>query len=223
MYLRTSRLGAFVRVSPIASLPQLRDVSTLPASSRFGIPPRIYVPRPRPVRSRPGFRGLGQFTETLMFPPSDQTDQIPSMPPVSADTAAQINAAVASITPTTPAGQPQGPIAPVPSVNYTTSTMTLDPLNFVSPQSAIAAGVNPTQTYAAWNKAVGSFPTQQAAIAAGIPAGVVTQLWASSRSAMPATAPSWFDQTTFGIKNIYLAAGAGLLALVAASSRGRRR
>jgi hypothetical protein len=101
--------------------------------------------------------------------------------------------------------------------------MTLDPLNFVSPQAAIAAGADPQKTATRWTQAVASFPTQSAAIAAGIPAGVITQLWAASRSIVPPPAGgSWFDGSTFGIKNVYLVAGLAGIVLLAGGKRGRR-
>jgi hypothetical protein len=90
-----------------------------------------------------------------------------------------------------------------------------DPLDYVSPQAAIAAGLDPTMVYAAWSKGLARFPTQNAAINAGIPAGVVTQLWQQSRTAMPTTS------TTFGVPTQYLIFGGGALALFALM-RGRR-
>ncbi len=136
---------------------------------------------------------------------------------------AQITSAVASL----PGALPPTAYPPLPAqinAHYTAQPMTLDPLNFVSPQAAIAAGADPQKTYAAWQRALASFPTQQAAVAAGVPAGVVTSLWAASRSA-GAGAPagsSWLDGSTFGIKNIYLVAGVAGLALLAGGKKGRR-
>lgn len=96
------------------------------------------------------------------------------------------------------------------------------PLDYVSPQAAIAAGLPPQSVYSSWSSAIAKFPTQTAALAAGIPAGVVTQLWAQSRTAVPVTT-SWFDQQTFGVSNKVLAAGiGGILLLTMAGGRGRR-
>jgi hypothetical protein len=103
----------------------------------------------------------------------------------------------------------------------TTQQNSKDPLDYTSPQAAIAAGVPAQTTYNAWSTSIAKFPTQQAALQAGIPAGVVTQLWAQSRSAAPAAAPSFFSGTTLGLPNTLLLAGGGLLALLG-MSRGRR-
>lgn len=96
----------------------------------------------------------------------------------------------------------------------------MDPLDYVSPQAAIAAGVPAQTAYNAWSASMARFPTQQAALAAGVPAGVVTQLWAQSRAAAPST--SFFDGSTFGVSNKVLAMGAGGIALLALLG-GRRR
>jgi hypothetical protein len=130
--------------------------------------------------------------------------------------------APASTMPFAPTNYP--PLPAQINSSYTTSPMTLDPLNFVSPQSAIAAGADPTKTAAAWTKAVASFPTAQAAVAAGVPAGVVTSLWSASRAVVPPpSGPSWFDGSTFGIKNIFLVGGLGFVALLAAGGKKGRR
>lgn len=56
-----------------------------------------------------------------------------------------------------------------------------NPTDYSSPQSAIAAGLDPTAVRAAWLKGLAQYPTQAAAVAAGIMPGVVTQLWTASR------------------------------------------
>lgn len=94
------------------------------------------------------------------------------------------------------------------------------PLDYVSPQAAIAAGLPAQTVYNAWSAALAKFPTQQAALAAGIPAGVVTQLWAQSRSAT-VQAGSFFDGSTFGVSNKILLLGGGAVLLLGAM-RGRR-
>lgn len=125
------------------------------------------------------------------------------------------------------------PIAPAPSqpgVNpaveqayknlLTTQQNSTDPLDYTSPQAAIAAGLPAQAVYNAWSASMARFPTQQAALNAGVPAGVVTQLWAQSRSALPAT--SFLDQSPLGISNkVLLAGGVGLVLLVG-MRRGRR-
>ena len=214
MYLLPARspslLGAYRRVSPVPVLPQQR-VHAQPPRFRIGTRPM------RPVRRL----GLGQdYTETLTYPPEPMPPDIAVSPAMSS----QISSAVASIAPTEPA--PPSGYPPIPaqiSANYTSQPMNLDPLNFVSPQAAIAAGADPQKVSAAWIRAVGSFPSQQAALSAGIPAGVVTQLWAASRSVIPPRGGSWLDQSTFGIKNIFLVAGIGGVALLASLRGGRGR
>lgn len=96
-----------------------------------------------------------------------------------------------------------------------------DPLDYVSPQAAIAAGVPAQSAYNAWSASIAKFPTQQAALAAGIPAGVVTQLWAQSRSAMPSSAASgsFFSGSTLGVPNSILLLGGGGIALLAMMRR----
>jgi hypothetical protein len=90
-----------------------------------------------------------------------------------------------------------------------------DPLSFVSPQAAIAAGLDPTTTYNAWVQAMAQFPTQSAALAAGVPAGVITQLWQQSRSMVTApAAPNWLAQNW-----MWLAGGAAILLVAAGGKR----
>ena len=98
-----------------------------------------------------------------------------------------------------------------------------DPLDYTSPQAAIAAGIPAQAAYNAWSTSIAKFPTQQAALQAGLPAGVVTQLWAQSRAATtPTSGTSFLDQAPLGISNkILLAGGAGLF-LLASISKGRR-
>jgi hypothetical protein len=135
-----------------------------------------------------------------------------------------VNEATAALTPGTPAYQStNSPTLQIPQSVLTNMQPSQSPLDYVSPQAAIAAGLNPQTVYNAWASGLARFPTQGAALAAGIPAGVVTQLWAQSRSAAPpATSGSFLDQAPLGVANKYLiAAGAGLFALVSLSG-GRR-
>ena len=204
-----SNLGVYRRSSAVPVIPQSR-VPIISQPSRFRIGTRPV--RVAPLPPAPRF-GLGQDLpaeaagalplDTSNFPgASSSADLMPFSPTNYPPLPAQINAP------------------------YTTNTqeMNLDPLNFVSPQAAIAAGVNPQKAASAWTQAVASFPTQNAAVAAGIPAGVVTSLWASSRSlVLPPASGSWLDGSTFGIKNIYLVGGLGFVMLLAAGGkRGRR-
>lgn len=55
-----------------------------------------------------------------------------------------------------------------------------NPLDYTSPQAAIAAGLDPPTVYTKWMAALAKFPSPQAAISAGVPAGVVNQLWQQS-------------------------------------------
>jgi hypothetical protein len=100
-----------------------------------------------------------------------------------------------------------------------------NPLDYVSPQAAIAAGLPASTVNAAWASQMARYPTTTAAIAAGIPAGVVTQLWAQSRSAVAAQPASWLNQSPFGIPNsTLLLIGGGFFALtMLTGSHGYRR
>lgn len=55
-----------------------------------------------------------------------------------------------------------------------------NPLDYTSPQAAIAAGLDPVTVYSKWTAALARFSSPQAAISAGVPAGVVNQLWQQS-------------------------------------------
>lgn len=71
----------------------------------------------------------------------------------------------------------------------TGATIDPNPLDYSSPQFAIAAGLDPTAVMLAWAKGLAQYSTQDAAVAAGIMPGVVTQLWGASRQYVQ-TAPS---------------------------------
>jgi hypothetical protein len=100
-----------------------------------------------------------------------------------------------------------------------------NPLDYVSPQAAIAAGLPASTVNAAWAAQMARYPSTTAAIAAGIPAGVVTQLWAQSRTAVAAQPASWLTQAPFGIPNsTLLLIGGGFLVLsMLGGSHGYRR
>lgn len=72
-------------------------------------------------------------------------------------------------------GASNGGITTVPAGSPSSS-----PLDYTSPQAAIAAGLPAAQVMAAWSTALARFPSPQAAISAGVPAGVVNQLWQQS-------------------------------------------
>jgi hypothetical protein len=91
------------------------------------------------------------------------------------------------------------------------------PLDYTSPQAAIAAGLDPQTVYNAWSAALARFPSPQAAISAGVPAGVVNQLWQSAyvnKAAAPA--PS------IGIGTIVLVGGGLFLLSALGGRRGMR-
>lgn len=96
-----------------------------------------------------------------------------------------------------------------------------DPLDYISPQAAIAAGLDAQTVYNAWSKGLQKFPTQNAALQAGVPAGVVTQLWSQSRAALPAVT-SWLNQSPLGFPNLWLIAGGLGIVMLAGGRRGRR-
>lgn len=107
-------------------------------------------------------------------------------------------------------------IAPGPQISntqayqnlLTTQQNSTDPLDYVSPQAAIAAGLPASSVNASWSTALAKFPTQAAALAAGIAPAVVTQYWAQSRSAAPAAS------SLSGNTLLYVAGGIALLAVV---------
>lgn len=119
------------------------------------------------------------------------------------------------------AAAPSQPVNPAIDQAYknmlTQQQPSQSPLDYVSPQAAIAAGLPQQTVYNAWSQALAKFPTQNAALAAGIPAGVVTQLWAPSRAAVPAPSGLFggIDTTTL----LFLGGGALLLLPIL---RGRR-
>jgi hypothetical protein len=116
--------------------------------------------------------------------------------------------------PPAPAAQTQTPaqqvqVGAVPSQN---------PLDYVSPQAAIAAGLDQGVVMQAWTQALAAFPTPTAAVNAGIPAAVVTQLFQASR-AQVASAPPWIDGTTLGVPNVVLLT-AGVVGAIALLWKG---
>lgn len=80
-----------------------------------------------------------------------------------------------------------------------------DPLSYVSPQAAVAAGLDSRTVALAWQQALWTYPSPQAAIAAGFPAGVVNQYW----TAAPPPAPKK------SLLGTLLFAGAALVATAA--------
>jgi hypothetical protein len=136
----------------------------------------------------------------------------------------------AGSTPTVPpAGQGSGsPVDQAYRDLLTSARPSSDPLDYISPQSAIAAGLEPSAVYAAWSNSLrsqiasGKIKSQQDAIAQGWAPGVVTELWTQASSAAATTAStSWLDQAPFGVANKWLlAGGTGIFLLV--GMRGKR-
>jgi hypothetical protein len=127
-------------------------------------------------------------------------------------------------TPTSPGLQNPSPVAGGASNGGITTvragTPSQSPLDYVSPQAAIAAGLDPKIVYAAWSAALARFPSPQAAISAGVPAGVVNQLWQQSNvNAANAAARSAASTANFGTLALW---GGGALLLLEALRGGRR-
>jgi len=125
-------------------------------------------------------------------------------------------------TPVIPASQNPSPVVGGASnANITTvpaGQPSQDPLDYTSPQAAIAAGLDPTKTYAAWTNAMQRFSSPQAAISAGVPAGVVNQLWQQAQNNAASNVPGFFSTTT----GMLVAVGAGVVGLSLLAG-GRRR
>lgn len=101
------------------------------------------------------------------------------------------------------------------------TTPSKNPLDYTSPQAAIAAGLPAASVMATWSQALSRFPSPQAAISAGIPAGVVNQLWQQSNvNAANASAAATASTPSIGTIALY---GGGALLLAMALGGGRRR
>lgn len=169
-------------------------------------------------RRRPrGLRGFGDDFTTSENVFLDTGVQIPEPGDIQPTVIPSDN----SLTPpTSPALQQNLPVAVAYNNLVTQAQSSTNPLDYVSPQAAIAAGLNQQTVYNAWSGQMSKYPTMTAAIAAGIPAAIVTQLWTQSRQAVaqPTAAPA----TIFGMSSsTLLLAGAGLFAVLTLS--GRRR
>lgn len=95
--------------------------------------------------------------------------------------------------------------------SLTVTPVPQDPLAYVSPQSAIAAGLDPAAVGAAWFAQVNSFATVQDGITAGVPPGVMTEFWTGGTPPAP---PPWSKRLTLGVPNGVWAVGGGFLALL---------
>lgn len=102
------------------------------------------------------------------------------------------------------------------------TTPSTNPLDYTSPQAAVAAGLDAVAVMAAWTKALARFPSPQAAISAGVPAGVVNQLWQQSQvNAANNAAASAASSASVGTLALY--GGGALLLLMALGGHGGRR
>lgn len=89
-----------------------------------------------------------------------------------------------------------------------------NPLNYVSPQQAIAQGVDPATANAAWAQLVNSYASVQDAVNAGLAPTVVTDLWTGG--AVPAPVPWWKKYAPL------LLAGGGAALLILGGKREAR-
>jgi hypothetical protein len=105
---------------------------------------------------------------------------------------------------------PNGPYPVAQSLTNRMNAQALvsqNPLDYSSPQYAIAAGLDCNVVNDAWAKSLAQYPTQESAINAGIMAGVVTQLWAQSRQYVGApTTPNYTPLVMIGLAVAILAA-----------------
>ncbi len=92
------------------------------------------------------------------------------------------------------------------------------PLDYASPQAAVAAGLDPTEVFSAWSAAVAQFPTANAAVDAGVPAGVVTELWAGPPPPVPVV--PWWKQNFMGLPKGLWAGSAAFLAFAVLTHKG---
>lgn len=150
---------------------------------------------PSPIPSDP-------ITAVFMYPPAPGT---PAPPPASQGSGAPVDQAYRDL--------------------ITAAVQSADPLDYISPQAAIAAGLDPARVYAAWTSSLqaqvssGKIKSPQDAIAQGWSPGVVTELWPQV-AAQPKPV-SWLDQAPLGIANKWLlAGGAGIVLLT--GLKGRR-
>jgi hypothetical protein len=118
--------------------------------------------------------------------------------------------------PTIPGYQNPSPVAGAASnagiTTVNAAQPSTDPLSYVSPQQAVAQGLNPQAVQAAWTAALSKFASPQDAVAAGFPAGVVNQYWVAA----PPPAPK-----QQGIPFWLLLTGGLAIAGIAFSGRGR--
>jgi hypothetical protein len=177
----------------------------------------------RPPTRTTGFRGMGYIYQ----PPAPRMSRASRLGRFRGMGDDSTDLSTLPLTPPSWSNVPLMPLGPAVStgsdiLNQMQQQAVVDqnPTDYVSPQSAIAAGLNPAAVNAAWAQGLAKYPTQQAAIAAGIAPTVITQLWQQSRaySAAPATSSSFLTPTNLLI-------GGGLLfglSLMMSGGKGRR-
>jgi hypothetical protein len=101
-------------------------------------------------------------------------------------------------------------------------TPSSSPLDYTSPQAAIAAGLPAASVMATWSAALARFPSPQAAISAGVPAGVVNQLWQQSQ-VNAVNAASVSAASSANLASMLPWAAGGLLLFAALRGGGRHR
>jgi hypothetical protein len=69
------------------------------------------------------------------------------------------------------------PLARGPNPLLVQAPTSQNPLDYASPEAAVAAGLSPAQVTAAWSGQINQFSTVNQAINAGVPPTAVTQLW----------------------------------------------
>jgi hypothetical protein len=128
--------------------------------------------------------------------------------------AAAASVGLPSLVPSSAGPDPASLYAP-PSPLLVQAPVSSNPLNYVSPQQAIAAGVDPGQATAAWTQYVNSFQSVQQAIQAGVAPTVVTDLWAGG--AAPKARIAWYKKYA-----VLLLAGGGAALLMLAGKEEPR-
>jgi hypothetical protein len=179
-------------------------------------------------------RGLGDATDPL----SENYDVLASPPPYSGSFDATVapslvpsyqpDISTGYVTGNTPSyssgaqnpnpvtgGASNGGITTVPAGQPSQS-----PLDYVSPQAAIAAGLNPTTVYQAWGIGVSKFSSPQAAVNAGIPAGVVNQMWQATPVAASSSSGTIFGMSPTTL--MFAVAAAFTLPLLFGGGKRRR-
>jgi hypothetical protein len=173
-------------------------------------------------------RGLGQATDAgycTYFQDDGVTPESVDLSTTTAECAANGGQWTAALnTPSIPGVQNPSPVAGGASNGGITTVMatkpSTSPLDYTSPQAAIAAGLPSAQVMAAWTQALARYPSPQAAINAGIPAGVVNQLWQQS-SVNAANASAASAAQSAQLASILPWAAGGLLLVLALG--GKRR